>query len=122
LITMIKSIALVVAASIRVSPRQSLVCLLETLGNFVGMLQPLFVAWLVTGAIQHNGALVIRALVCFVISMTVVSILMIIGNNARISQYERVGFWFDTEISRLTSSIATLDHLQSADYQDKAQT
>lgn len=122
MITMIKSIALVVAASIRVSPRQSLVCLLETLGNFVGMLQPLFVAWLVTGAIQHNGALVIRALVCFVISMTVVSVLMIIGNNARISQYERVGFWFDTEISRLTSSIATLDHLQSADYQDKAQT
>lgn len=122
MIAMIKSIALVIAASVRVSPRQSLVCLLETLGNFVGMLQPLFIAWLVTGAIQHDSALVIRAVVCFVISLTVVSVLMIIGNNARISQYERVGFWFDTEISRLTSSITTLDHLQSSDYQDKAQT
>ncbi|MBO0812678.1 MAG: ABC transporter ATP-binding protein [Microlunatus sp.] len=119
---MIKSIALVIGASVRVSPRQSLVCLLETLGNFIGMLQPLFIAWLVTGAIQHDGSLVIRAVICFVISLTVVSVLMIIGNNARISQYERVGFWFDTEISRLTSAITTLDHLQSPDYQDKAQT
>ncbi|WP_230207887.1 ABC transporter ATP-binding protein [Microlunatus sp. Gsoil 973] len=119
---MIRSIALVVAASVRVSPRQSLVCLLETLGNFVGMLQPLFIAWLVTGAIQHDAGLVIRAVICFVVSLTVVGVLMIIGNNARISQYERVGFWFDTEISRLSSSIATLDHLQSAEYQDKAQT
>jgi ATP-binding cassette subfamily B protein len=122
MITMIRSIALVVAASVRVSPRQSLVCLLETLGNFVGMLQPLFIAWLVTGAIQHDAGLVIRAVICFVVSLTVVGVLMIIGNNARISQYERVGFWFDTEISRLSSSIATLDHLQSAEYQDKAQT
>jgi ATP-binding cassette subfamily B protein len=122
MITMIRSIALVVAASVRVSPRQSMVCLLETLGNFVGMLQPLFIAWLVTGAIQHDAGLVIRAVVCFVISLTVVGVLMIIGNNARISQYERVGFWFDTEISRLSSSITTLDHLQSSEYQDKAQT
>lgn len=122
MISMIRSVALVVAASIRVSPRQSAVCLLETAGNFVGMLQPLFIAWLVMGAVQHDAALVIRAVICFVISLTVVTVLMILGNNARISQYERVGFWFDTEVSRLTSSISTLDHLQSPEYQDKAQT
>jgi ATP-binding cassette subfamily B protein len=122
MITMIRSVLLVITASVRVSPRQSAVCLLETLGNFVAMLQPLFITWLVTGAIRHDQSLVIRAVCSFVISMTVVALLMIIGNNARVSQYERVGFWFDTEISKLTSSIATLDHLQSPEYQDKAQT
>ncbi|WP_231920046.1 ABC transporter ATP-binding protein [Microlunatus soli] len=119
---MIRSVWLVIAASIRVSPWQSAVCLLETLSNAAGLLQPLFIAWLITGAIERDPALVLRAVCCLVGSLTVVVVLMIIGNNARVSQYERVGFWFDTEISRLTSSIATLDHLQSAEYQDRAQT
>ncbi len=122
MIDVIKSVLLVIKASVRVSPRQSALCLLETLGNFVGMLQPLFIAWLITGAVRHDEPLVIRAVCCFVLSMTVVALLMIIGNNARVTQYERVGFWFDSEISRLTSSITTLDHLQDAEYQDKVQT
>jgi len=122
MISMLKSVWLVISTSVRVSPRQSAVCLLETIANFVGMLQPLFIAWLVTGAIQHDRGLVIRAVVAFVLSLTVVLALMIVGNNARIGQYERVGFWFDTEISRLTSSITTLDHLQTPEYLDKAQT
>lgn len=117
-----KSIWLVISTSVRVSPRQSAVCLLETIANFVAMLQPLFVAWLVTGAIQHDSGLLIRAVSAFVLSLTVVLALMIVGNNARVGQYERVGFWFDTEVSRLTSSIATLDHLQTPEYLDKAQT
>jgi ATP-binding cassette subfamily B protein len=122
MLTMIKSVWLVITVSIKVSPRQSALCLLETLSNAAGMLQPLFIAWLVTGAIQHDGPLVLRAVYCLIGSLTVLVVLMIIGNNARISQYERVGFWFDTEVSRLTSSITTLDHLQSPEYQDKAQT
>jgi ATP-binding cassette, subfamily B, bacterial len=122
MIGMLKAVWLVVSTSVRVSPRQSAVCLLETLGNFVGMLQPLFITWLITGAIQHDRSLVIRAVAAFVLSLTLVLFMMIVGNNARIGQYERVGFWFDTEISRLTSSITTLDHLQTPEYLDKAQT
>jgi ATP-binding cassette subfamily B protein len=122
MIGMLRAVWLVVSTSVRVSPRQSAVCLLETLGNFVGMLQPLFITWLVTGAIQHDRSLVIRAVVAFVVSLTLVLFMMIVGNNARIGQYERVGFWFDTEVSRLTSSITTLDHLQTPEYLDKAQT
>ena len=122
MIGMLKSVWLVVSTSVRVSPRQSAICMLETLGNFVNMLQPLFITWLVTGAIQHDRGLVIRAVVAFVGSLTAILTLMIVGNNARIGQYERVGFWFDTEVSRLTSSITTLDHLQTPEYLDKAQT
>jgi ATP-binding cassette subfamily B protein len=122
MIDMLKSVWLVVSTSVRVSPRQSAVCLLETLGNFVMMLQPLFITWLVTGAIQHERSLVIRSVAAFVLSLTIVLFLMIVGNNARIGQYERVGFWFDTEVSRLTSSMTTLDHLQTPEYLDKAQT
>ncbi|MGI8768901.1 MAG: ATP-binding cassette domain-containing protein, partial [Propionibacteriaceae bacterium] len=122
MIGMLRSVWLVISASVRVSPRRSAVCLLETMGNFVGMLQPLFITWLVTGVITHDRALVIRAVVSFVVSLSVVMFLMIVGNNARIAQYERVGFWFDTEIARLTSSISTLDHLQTPEYLDRAQT
>lgn len=115
------SIWLVLSTSVRVSPRQSAVCLLETLSNLVSMLQPLFVVWLVTGAIQHDRGLLVRAVVAFVASLSVVLALMILGNNARVGQYERVGFWFDTEVARLTSSITTLDHLQTPEYLDRAQ-
>ena len=40
MIGMLKAVWLVVATSVRVNPRQSAVCLLETLGNSVQMLQP----------------------------------------------------------------------------------
>ena len=122
MIDMLKSVWLVVSTSVRVSPKQSAVCLLETFSNFLMMLQPLFITWLVTGAIEHDRGLVIRSVAAFVLSLSVVLFMMIVGNNARIGQYERVGFWFDTEVSRLTSSITTLDHLQTPEYLDKAQT
>lgn len=122
MIETLKSVWLVISTSVRVSPGQSAVCLLETGGNFVNVLQPLFITWLVTGVIEQDRNRVITAVIALVASRTVVMFLSMIGNNARVGQYERVGFWFDTEISRLTSSITTLDHLQEPDYLDKAQT
>ncbi|HVX43978.1 MAG TPA: ABC transporter ATP-binding protein [Mycobacteriales bacterium] len=119
---MLRAVWLVVATSVRVSPKQSAICLLETLGNFVNVLQPLFITWLVTGAVRHDRGQVIAAVIALIASRTVVLALMIVGNNARISQYEKVGFWFDTEVSRLTASISTLDHLETPDYLDQAQT
>lgn len=119
--TTLRSIWLVVARSVRLSPKQSALCLLETLGNVVEVFQPLFIAWLVTGAVQHDQDLLIRAVVAFVLSLTLVQFLMIVGNNARITVYERVGFWFDTEISRLSTSISTLEHLQRPEFHDRTQ-
>jgi ATP-binding cassette, subfamily B, bacterial len=117
----LRAIWLVVSRAVRVSPVQSAVCLLETLGNFVMMLEPLFVTWLVVGAVKHDRSLLISAVAAFVFSLTVNLFLTIVGNNARITQYERVGFWFDTEVSRLTSSLSTLEHLQNPEYLDRTQ-
>jgi ATP-binding cassette subfamily B protein len=117
----LRAIWLVVSRAVRVSPWQSAVCLLETLGSFVMMLEPLFVTWLVVGAVRHDRSMLIWAVAAFVFSLTVNLFLTIVGNNARITQYERVGFWFDTEVSRLTSSLTTLEHLQSPEYLDRTQ-
>lgn len=117
----LRAIWLVVSRAVRVSPWQSAVCLLETLGSFVMMLEPLFVTWLVVGAVKHDRSMLIQAVAAFVFSLTVNLFLTIVGNNARITQYERVGFWFDTEVSRLTSSLTTLEHLQSPEYLDRTQ-
>jgi ATP-binding cassette, subfamily B, bacterial len=117
----LRAIWLVVSRAVRVSPWQSAVCLLETLGSFVVMLEPLFVTWLVVGAVRHDRSMLIWAVTAFVFSLTVNLFLTIVGNNARITQYERVGFWFDTEVSRLTSSLTTLEHLQSPEYLDRTQ-
>jgi len=117
----LRAIWLVVSRAVRVSPWQSAVCLLETLGSFVMMLEPLFVTWLVVGAVRHDRSMLIWAVAAFVFSLTVNLFLTIVGNNARITQYERVGFWFDTEVCRLTSSLTTLEHLQSPEYLDRTQ-
>jgi ATP-binding cassette subfamily B protein len=120
-VTSLRAIWLVVSRSVRVSPRQSAVCLLETFGSFVMMLEPLFVTWLIVGAMRHDRSLLVQAVVAFVLALTVNLFLMIVGNNARITQYERVGFWFDTEVSRMTSSLTTLEHLQNPEYLDRTQ-
>jgi ATP-binding cassette, subfamily B, bacterial len=117
----LRAIWLVVSRAVRVSPWQSAVCLLETLGNFVAMLEPLFVTWLVVGAVKHDRTMLVWAVAAFVFSLTANLFLTIVGNNARITQYERVGFWFDTEVSRLTSSLTTLEHLQNPEYLDRTQ-
>ena len=117
----LRSTWLVVSCAVRVSPRQSALCLLETLGNVVDLLQPLFVTWLVLGGIRHDRGLLVQGVTAFVLSLSLNLALTIIGNNARITQYERVGFWFDSEVSRLTSSLSTLEHLQSPDYLDRTQ-
>ena len=117
----LRAIRLVVSRAVRMSPWQSAVCLLETLGSFVMMLEPLFVTWLVVGAVRHDRSMLVWAVAAFVFSLTVNLFLTIVGNNARITQYERVGFWFDTEVCRLTSSLTTLEHLQNPEYLDRTQ-
>lgn len=119
--TTLRALWLIVSRAVRVSPRQSALCLLETVGNAVEVFQPLFITWIVTGALQQDRGQLTSGVVGFVVSLSLVSFLQILGNNARITLYERVGHWFDAELSRLTHAVGTLEHLQSTDYLDRTQ-
>jgi len=112
---------LVLTMSVRVSPWQTVVAFFETLASGMQALQPLFMAWFIAGAIEHDTHRMVIAVACFGALIGLVTMLMLIGNTARINQRERVGFAFDSEIARITATIPTLDHLESAKYLDELQ-
>ncbi|MEQ7009774.1 ABC transporter ATP-binding protein [Actinopolymorpha sp. B17G11] len=117
----LRGIGIVVAMSVRVSPWQTLVCLLEAVGKVIGLLQPLYLAWFVEGAVRNDTRQMVLAVSAFTASIGLNWILQIAGTTARVNQMERVGFAFDTEIARITASIQTLDHLESPRYLDRLQ-
>ncbi len=116
-----RAIWLVLAMSIRVSPWQTVVAFMETLSTGLQALQPVFMAWFIAGAIAHDSRQMTIAVFCFGGIVGLVTMLLLAGNTARINQRERVGFAFDSEIARLTATIPTLDHLESAKYLDELQ-
>ncbi len=117
----LRAVWLVTRTSFRVSPWQSVAALLETVGRGLTMLQPLFLAWLVDGLVgAAQGRLVLGA-VGMVASIALNMSLQLVGTHARVIQLERVGFEFDEQIARTTADIPTLDHLESARYQDELQ-
>ncbi|MGW0232107.1 ABC transporter ATP-binding protein [Actinopolymorpha singaporensis] len=117
----LRGIWLVVAMSVRVSPWQSLLCLAESLGSVISLLQPLYLAWFVDGVLHHDTARMAVAVTAFAASTGLSWGLGMAGCDARIRQFERVGFAFDTEIARITASIPTIDHLESGKYLDQLQ-
>lgn len=116
-----KAIWLVIATSVRVSRWQALQCLIEAAGKLLSLLQPLYLAWFVDGAVQHDESRMLLAITGFVLSIAFGWGFMIVGTNARVRLRERVGFAFDTRIAELSSRIATLDHLESPRYLDQLQ-
>jgi len=117
----LQAIWLVLTMSVRVSPWQTVIAFFETLGSGLQALQPLFMARFVAGAITHDTRQMVLAVACFGGLVGLVTMLTLVGNTARINQRERVGFAFDSEIARLTATIPTLDHLESAKYLDELQ-
>ena len=117
----LRGLWLVIRMSLRVSPWQSALSLLEVLGKTLDMLLPLFLAWLVDGVLGHDGRRVVWALVGLLGSIGLNMFFNLLGTSARITQKERVGFAFDEEITRLTAALPTLDHLGSARYLDELQ-
>ncbi|WP_237742914.1 ABC transporter ATP-binding protein [Actinopolymorpha alba] len=105
----------------RVSPGQTAVCLLESAGKIIGLLQPLYLAWFAEGALRHDTRQMVLAVIAFTASIGLTWIFQLAGTTARVGQMERVGFAFDTEIARITASIKTLDHLESPHYLDRLQ-
>jgi ATP-binding cassette subfamily B protein len=112
---------LVLSISVRVSPWQSLLCLLEAGGKALMGLNPLFLAWFATGAIDHDTAQMALAVGVLTAATAINQVLQIIGTHARVIQVERVGFAFDTQVAELTARIPTVDHLLTPRYLDQLQ-
>jgi ATP-binding cassette, subfamily B, bacterial len=121
LVNSLRGIGYVVAMSVQVSPWQSLLCLSEAAGKILSLLQPLYLAWFVEGALRHDTGRMVAAVVAFACAIGLTWVLDMAGTHARINQLERVGFAFDTEIARITASIPTLDHHESPRYLDQIQ-
>lgn len=121
MLTALRAVKLVLWLSIRESPWQSVACLGEPVARVLQLLQPLFLAWLVGGVIDHDAGQVSFAASGFVASVGIWLALDMIGIDARSRQFERVGFAFDARIGRITAAIPTIDHLQSAAYLDESQ-
>ncbi|HET7305917.1 MAG TPA: hypothetical protein VFJ12_15350, partial [Segeticoccus sp.] len=117
----LRGLWLVVRTSVRVSPWQSSLSMLEVVAKCLDMLLPLFLAWLVAGLLDHDRPWVVAGLAGLVGAAGLNMFFHLAGTNARITQKERVGFAFDEQIAELTATIPTLDHLESARYLDELQ-
>ncbi len=118
---MMRGIWLLVSTSVRVAPGQSLLCLCESVGVVVSLLQPLYLAWFVTGVVQHDKTSVITAATAFVLQIGFSRALGIVGMNARAGQLERVGYTFDTQIAEITARIPGIAHFDDPSYLDQLQ-
>jgi len=118
----VKALWLIVRITVRTGPAQCLVSCLETLGRIFAVLQPLYMAWFVTGVVQHDLRRTVLASIAFVVSLALYSVLIMLGTNARVSHSERVGFEFDRRIAASAAAVPTLDHLESPKYLNELQT
>ncbi len=116
-----RAIWLLVATSFRVAPWQSLTCLFETTGVVLSLLQPLALAWIVAGVIEHDRPRVILGGIVFIATFGIIRALFVLGMNARAGQLERVGYAFDTRIAEITASIPTVEHFDDPAYLDQMQ-
>jgi len=118
---MIRAVWLIVTTSVRVAPWQSAACLCETVGVIASLLQPLYLAWFVTGAIEHDSTQMATAAIAFVVQIGIGRVLGIVGQNARIGQLERVGYAFDTRVAEITAGIPGIEHFDDPAYLDQMQ-
>jgi ATP-binding cassette subfamily B protein len=117
----IRAIWLVVSTSVRVAPWQSAACLCETVGVIASLLRPLFMAWFVTGAIDHDSRRMAIATIALVAQVGIGRTLGVIGQTARAGQLERVGYAFDTRVAEITARIPGIEHLDDPRYLDQMQ-
>ena len=117
----LRAVWLLVTTSVRVSPWQSFVCLAESARTVLMLLQPLYLSWFVAGVTQNDLREAVLAAVAFSASLGLGMALSLSGIDARLLQMERVGLAFDVRIAEITSSIPTLEHLESPRYLDELQ-
>jgi ATP-binding cassette subfamily B protein len=116
-----RAIALLVRTSVRVAPKQSAICLCESAGVILHLFQPLYLAWFVTGAVQHDVVRMVLAAAAFVVQVGIGRVLIGLGMNARAGQLERVGYSFDTQIAEITAGMPGIEHFDDPHYLDQLQ-
>lgn len=116
-----RAIWLLVSTSVRVAPWQSAACLCESAGVVLDLLQPLYLAWFVTGAIEHEASRMATAAAAFIVQVGIGRVLIFVGMNARAGQLERVGYAFDTRIAEITASMPGIEHFDDPAYLDQMQ-
>ncbi|MFC7622041.1 ABC transporter ATP-binding protein [Microlunatus sp. GCM10028923] len=119
--SLVRALRLLVSTSIRVAPVASLGCLAEPVGVLVALLQPWSLALFVAGAAAGDQQRMIIAAAVFVAQIATSRVLFMIGMSSRMNQMERVGATFAAEISRITATIPTVDHLDDPRYLDQLQ-
>lgn len=119
--TTLHALRLVLVTTIKSSPLQSLLCLLETAGRALGALRPLFYGLLAAGAVDHDATRMLLAVLGLIGTTAVRMALDILGSSARMRQIDTVGFVFSQRIATIMASIETLDHQESPELQDKLQ-
>jgi ATP-binding cassette subfamily B protein len=107
--------------SFKISPRLALLSTCELIGKVLLALIPLFLGIFAAGAVDRDLGLMLIAAAALVGSTAANNYLQIVGTSARVDLMERIGFAFDEKIARITSDIATLDHLESPEYLDQMQ-
>ncbi|NHN54639.1 ABC transporter ATP-binding protein [Calidifontibacter sp. DB0510] len=110
-----------VGASWRNGPGAFVLSLFETVGRVLEALVPLLVGLLVTGALQHDVALVWWGGAGIVVSQGLQFVLMTVGVHARLDMTDRIGHDFEERVGRLSGSVATTDHLDDPAHQDRMQ-
>lgn len=117
----LRALRLILSTSFHVSPRLALLCLAETAGKVLSAFIPLFIGVLASGTLKRETDTMLIAAVALVGSTAVNNLLQAVGTSARVDLMERIGFAFDERVARFTATIPTLDHFESAEYQDQMQ-
>ncbi|GAB3578359.1 ABC transporter ATP-binding protein [Calidifontibacter terrae] len=116
------AVRFVIGATWRNGRRSFVISLLETLGRAVQALTPLFVALVVTGAVEHHWNMLVGGAAGLVASHGALYQLMLLGVHERINVNDRVGFEFDQRTGRQSGTTPTMDHLVDPVYRDRLQT
>ncbi len=112
----------VVGATWRNGRLSFLLSLLETLGRVIEALTPLFVGFVVTGAVERRWALLLTGAIGLILAHGTVYQLMLFGVHQRMNVNDRVGYEFDQRTGRQSGDTPTMDHLVDPTYRDRLQT
>ncbi len=116
------AVRFVVAATWRNSRMSFLLSMFEVVGRALEALTPLFVALLVTGAVERDYPVLVAGAVGLVGAHGLVYLLMLFGVHQRMNVNDRVGFEFDQRTGRQSGGTPTMDHLVDPTYRDRLQT
>lgn len=103
------------------APRHTLLCLSETLGVLVQLLQPVGLALLLTGLATGSRNSVLVSIVLLAGQLALSRVLFSVGLAARVTQMERMGREFDGRVAKILGRMPTLESMLQLEFQEKLQ-